>query len=338
MVAQLYPRLRWADHLPVDYATMRSDSYRYLNEVREAVMPRFLDAATGRFKTALLRESPCLLCGERRFTPEFDKEGLSFVRCAACALVQVNPLPIERVADDFYASEHYSRVMQTHVVEKHAYRIDRFATERVDTWERVLGPGENRACLDVGCASGFVLELAHQRGWRACGVDLNQRAVEVARGKGLDVQCAPLESCTFADASFDVVTLYDVLEHLYRPMDILRRAHQLLKPGGLLVLYVPNYESFLRLVLGVDAFFIWGIFHLTYFTGETLAHAVRTAGFDVLSIETHGMDMADLIWREEHRGAGRPTDYVREHREKFQFVIDTAGWGNSLRLYASRPA
>lgn len=336
-----FARLRWEDHKPVDYELMRSDSYRYLNEAREALMPQFLDPSTGEFRADLVREGRCLLCQRSSFEELFWKEGLRFVRCRECDLIQVNPVPVEEVAETFYQSETYDRIMKMHTVDLSAYRRQRFGTERVVAWEALLGrPSAEKpmSVLDVGCADGFVLEAAQEQGWRAYGVDLNPAAVQAAQRKGLNVKLGKLEECFFdEEPSFDVVTMYDLLEHTYHPMTLLVRAYELLKPGGLLVLYVPNWNSLARLVLGTDLFFIWGIFHLSYFTPATLSRAVVWAGFEVVRMETQGMDIADLIWREENRGQGRSMAYLRDYREEFQFIVNASGWASNLRLFARKP-
>jgi len=336
-----FARLDPDDHLPVDYGLMRSESYMYINQAREALMGDFLDAGTGRFREELLADSPCLSCSASDFTELFQKEGLRFVECRACGLIQVNPLPVQEVADLFYNSETYNRFMQMHEVDLTDYRKSRFGQERVDAWEMFLGkPSASRpmTALDVGCAGGFVLEVAGERGWNAFGIDLNPRAVEAGRKRGLDLRQLKFEALDVAETgAIDVVAMYDLLEHTYNPREMVSKAFEVLRPGGLFVVYVPNWNSLVRLILGKEAFFIWGIFHLTYFTADTLGRLLTDAGFGIERIETQGMDVADLIWREENRGAGRDMSYCREHMEAFQFVANAGGWGNNLRVYARKP-
>jgi SAM-dependent methyltransferase len=99
--------------------------------------------------------------------------------------------------------------------------------------------------LDVGCATGDFLDVMRQYpGWEVCGVELSDYASRYAREQlGLDVRTGTLESAQFPEAVFDVVTLWDVIEHLPDPLGTLRQIHRLLRPGGLLVFNTPNLES-----------------------------------------------------------------------------------------------
>ena len=95
--------------------------------------------------------------------------------------------------------------------------------------------------LDIGCATGNFLHLMQQKGWQCTGVDIKPGAVQYARQHfGLDVIQADLESAHFPADHFDVVTMWDVLEHVIDPCGTIREVSRVLKPGGWFVLRVPN--------------------------------------------------------------------------------------------------
>ena len=98
--------------------------------------------------------------------------------------------------------------------------------------------------LDVGCGTGgFLKELCRDSKWQAVGVDISERALETARQQGLTVQCGELDSLHLPAASFDVVTLWEVIEHVPNPRGMLLEIHRLLKPAGVLLMSTPNSES-----------------------------------------------------------------------------------------------
>lgn len=134
--------------------------------------------------------------------------------------------------------------------------------------------------LDVGCASGHFLREAREAGWSIAGVEpsetLYAKAVETL-GNDAGLQCAVLEQTSFAPASFDAVTLWDVLEHVPEPVAFMKLCGALLKPGGKLILNVPNLDSPEAQLLGKR----WPLLlaeHLNYFTRKSLRICGEAAG------------------------------------------------------------
>lgn len=104
-----------------------------------------------------------------------------------------------------------------------------------------LPPGR---ILDVGCATGRFLTALQKRGWTVSGLELNPEVAQRARQElGLDVRVGTLESAKFSESSFDLVTMWDVLEHVCSPMRTMREVQRILRPGGWFVFRVPNPES-----------------------------------------------------------------------------------------------
>jgi len=118
----------------------------------------------------------------------------------------------------------------------------RSACRVLDLIERRFGSTGGRL-LDIGCAFGFLLEEARNRGWQTFGIEPNETVGRIARDKGLDVRIGHFPEVNFEPMQFDVVCLMDVLEHLDDPDAIIRNIRKVLRPGGLLVLNVPNGEG-----------------------------------------------------------------------------------------------
>jgi SAM-dependent methyltransferase len=139
---------------------------------------------------------------------------------------------------------------------------------------------EAGALLDVGCATGLFLERMRRRGWQVAGVEMNPVIAKRARDAfGLYVYTGTLESGSFSDAAFDLVTLWDVLEHVPSPRQTLREIGRVLRPGGWLVFRVPNPES-----LGAQVFGrFWAGWdlprHLWIAPRSALEPALSAAGF-----------------------------------------------------------
>ncbi len=134
--------------------------------------------------------------------------------------------------------------------------------------------------LDVGCASGLFLREARNAGWSVAGVEpsevLYSRAVATLQGDA-ELHCSILEQAGFAPESFDVVTLWDVLEHVPEPVEFMRTCSALLKPGGKLFLNVPDLDSREARLLGKR----WPLLlaeHLNYFNRPSLRVCGDKAG------------------------------------------------------------
>ncbi|MDP6979183.1 MAG: class I SAM-dependent methyltransferase [Myxococcota bacterium] len=134
--------------------------------------------------------------------------------------------------------------------------------------------------LDVGCAAGLFLELVADAGWRAVGIEPSAALCADARnrvGPGVEIECATLETATLETGVFDVVTLWDVLEHARDPRAFLAEAAAPLEPGGFLILNVPLLESAVARMLGAR----WPLLlpeHLHYFSRQSLRSCAEAAG------------------------------------------------------------
>jgi 2-polyprenyl-3-methyl-5-hydroxy-6-metoxy-1,4-benzoquinol methylase len=260
---------------------------------------------------------------------------MQLVRCRGCDLVYVSPTFDEAHYKKVYRSAEYQEIVRDLGVKSHEYRVARFGRERVDIMARHLSAARPRL-LDVGCSTGFVVEAARDRGWDAVGLDLNPSAVEFGRGRGLDLREVALEDAGLEPATFDAVTLFDVLEHLIDPVRTLRACIRLVKPGGIVFLYVPNYDSASRLLMGKDAHFIWPTHHLNYYTPVTIQDLLRRQGLGTEYLATEGLDIVDYLWyrREVH---GRHDEGVEEIADLLQFFANAGAYGKNLRVIARRP-
>lgn len=200
------------------------------------------------------------------------------VRCVRCGLIYVSPRPTQtggaeiyrRLRDERYASLREERV--TH------FEHD---LEELEAWcDR--GP-----VLDVGCGSGYFLEAAARRGWGpAQGVELNSWMVELGRAAGLEISAGQLREQRYPDQSFQLVCFWDVIEHMNDPAVELAEAFRILRPGGMLVLLVPDGESFWARLLGERW---WAVIrmHLYYFTRATATRFLEQGGFQVEQVGTY---------------------------------------------------
>jgi len=326
----LIPYRRPDEYQAVDVARLRpGDSYAQLMAKRTHPIEELV-RAHGTIPDELLTPRPCPTCGGADATLEIEKDHMRIVRCAACGLVYVSPTFDEAHYKSVYRSTEYQEIVRDLGISSHAYRVQRFGRERVAIMARHLRAARPRM-LDVGCSTGFVVEAAREAGWEAVGLDLNPSAVEYGARRGLDVRNVALEDAGFEPASFDAVCLFDVLEHLVDPVRTLRACVRLLRPGGIVFLYVPNYDSASRLLMGRDAHFIWPTHHLNYYSPATIRDLLRREGLRTEYLATEGLDLVDYLWhrRQVH---GARDEGVEAIADLLQFFVNAGAYGKNLRV------
>jgi len=133
--------------------------------------------------------------------------------------------------------------------------------------------------LEVGCGSGWMLRLMQARGWRAEGVDFDEKAVAYARAQGLHVGLGDIRAQGYAAQSFDAIVGSHLIEHLYEPEEFLRECRRLLTQNGRLVLVTPNLESLGHKIFKRNWRGLEPPRHLQLFTANSIAELSRLAGF-----------------------------------------------------------
>jgi 2-polyprenyl-3-methyl-5-hydroxy-6-metoxy-1,4-benzoquinol methylase len=328
------PYRRLDEYQKVDVSKLRpAGSYKQLIEKRTHPIDELV-RRHGKVPDDLLTPRACPTCGSRDAAHELDKDHLRLVRCRECDLVYVSPTFDEAHYKSVYVQQDYQDIVRDLGIKSHQYRVDRFGRERVELMAKHLHLARPRY-LDVGSSTGFVVEAARDRGWEAIGIDLNPSAVEFGTTRGLDLRPVALEDAGFEPASFDAVSLFDVLEHLLDPVRTLRAAIALLRPGGIVFLYVPNYDSASRLLMGRDAHFIWPTHHLNYYTPATIRHLMAREQLTTEYLVTEGLDVVDYLWY-RREVLGKSDEGIEEIADLLQFFVNAGAYGKNLRVIARK--
>jgi 2-polyprenyl-3-methyl-5-hydroxy-6-metoxy-1,4-benzoquinol methylase len=238
------------------------------------------DAASG------LREVACLFCGTSDEELRFRDGPFRVVRCRRCGLTYVTPrLPKERL-HQMYQEEYWSsgRAKDFGYTQYLAEAPLYLRTYRLRSKLIAAHRPQPGRVLDVGCAAGFFLRVMADLGWSTTGLEISDKMCEYARGTLAlpDVRRGDLLSVPVEPASFDVVTLWDVIEHLEDPPTHLRAARAALRDDGLLVIETQNVASGFARLMGRR----WQHFkheeHLYHFDPATLERLLRDAGLRIV--------------------------------------------------------
>lgn len=209
----------------------------------------------------------------------------------------------------------------------------RFGSERAKFINQNHDMSLPKTFLEIGCSTGFTLEALADKGWDVVGVELNPSATNFGRRRGLEIYNKTLDEVDIKK-KFSAVALFDVLEHLVNPAEIINKIKEMMVPGGYIFIYVPNWNSATRELLGVeDTHFILPTHHLTYFTPITLKNFLVKNQFDVFHWKTQGIDLVDLVCLYKEKGFN-DVGFVENHMEALQFYINASGHGKNLRMFA----
>ncbi|MFO7462079.1 MAG: class I SAM-dependent methyltransferase [Desulfatiglandales bacterium] len=165
--------------------------------------------------------------------------------------------------------------------------------KRLRKVERLAGSRPGETCiLDVGCNVGTFLHEAKARGFTATGVEPDRRAVEIGVGSGLDIRCGYLHEVGIAESSYDIITLFEVIEHLWEPIPLMQECRRILKPSGLVLLTTGNTQSWTVKFLGERwDYFDLALGHVSFFCPSSIVRLAEKAGFEVEKIETKSVSV-----------------------------------------------
>lgn len=231
--------------------------------------------------------SHCPFCQGKNLKLVSDAEGRRIYQCLGCGLVsaaseiingQLSPKAKARLRTKNYQKK-VKKWLQDYLGEK-PYLLARFEKRLVEI-EKRKKPGK---ILDIGCAAGFFLELVQKHGWEVFGVDTSPEAIKYCL-KTIDssrILCGTLKEVGLQSQFFDVIVIFETLEHIPNLRSFLAEVKRVLKPDGLLALTVPNQGGLVSKLLGRRWFDYKRLQHLHFFTPETLKMVLEKASFKVL--------------------------------------------------------
>ncbi|MGE0143871.1 MAG: class I SAM-dependent methyltransferase [Planctomycetota bacterium] len=243
------------------------------------------------------RDLACGLCGVSDPVPLFDLQWSRAVRCRQCGFAYVDP----RSSSEALKARLQEWAVQD-VVDPERLRIA-FEDGAIAMYSRYLASVERakrsdgRRLLDVGCATGALLSVADSRGWNAEGLEVGQASAAYVRDHlGLVVHGQSLFDFSPQAAGYDAVTLLEVIEHLEEPVAALRAVAEWIRPGGVLLLSTPNFDSLFRRLHGPR----WWVVncpddHIAFFTPRTIRAAIEAVGLRLVSCRSRGFDIIGML-------------------------------------------
>ncbi len=267
----------------------------------------------------------CDLCGSEERTPLFVKEGFVHVRCKNCGLVYVSPR----------LSDHLSGQVHAGTAEMGDDFLSKSQTKRLlDELKRLEQFRKLNRILEIGPGKGWFLEQANKLGWETWAVEVNSKALERLKAIGIHRIINDEESLNqILEESFDVVRIWDVLEHLESPKKTLAMSFNALRKAGIIKISTTNFRSLSRIVNGPNWVYLNGADHIVLFEPKTIDRMFREVGFSRIKVRTRSFNLRKKLYHPPEDLTKIPI-LIKPFRKLIDEAIQFTKYGHQLIVEA----
>jgi len=324
-----------------DVDTKRNEFFAQM----ERELGEMMDPVTKAPRAELVEDVPCPCCGTPG-APLLKKWGFTYDKCPNCTAIFTNPRLKEEVviqlyrqgseANEMWAKNVHSSPVQMATNHKYFHEQARFLKTFCPTG----------GLVDVGCGNGDFLVEARKQGFECLGLELEEKAVAIARSKNLEIIDSLLDDARVNTRRFDALTMFGVLEHLFEPERDLRRIHGLLKDDGIFLGITPNSMSMVGMLLHEEARFYTPRNHPVIFSGYALRKLFERCGFEVVHLDTVLSGYESIVNTLQYREPFGPMKFeaffpeklvgLVSNREKFEELLFQFDLGLRLRIVARK--
>jgi 2-polyprenyl-3-methyl-5-hydroxy-6-metoxy-1,4-benzoquinol methylase len=227
------------------------------------------------FKPTQMVDDPQKLYGAASGIPGTQ----TIVKCKSCEMIYESPR-----FDDAVILQGYTQSNEAGHDSQYPMRVESFYRTLKSLKKHI--PAAGSKILDIGTAGGAFLEAAQQFGYDAWGMEPSQYLVKQGKARGLKIEAGTIDSHPFAPQSFDMVCLWDVIEHLTQPREALVKIKSLLKPGGILLINYPDIGTWQAKITGAKFWWIISV-HLQHFTRSTIKAICQKTGYQVFHLQPY---------------------------------------------------
>ncbi|MDR1039437.1 MAG: class I SAM-dependent methyltransferase [Deltaproteobacteria bacterium] len=315
------------------YGTARFNRETGRDRAARIPFQEFVDPETGLLRPDLVRPRSCPVCSTPPGPGLFVKGGFRHVRCPECGLIYVSLVLREDVMLRYWREElAWMSVLNSGPQEE----LDRLKfSYGLEAAEAHLARGVPGNVLDMGAGNGTFVRTASARGWKATAVEINTESAQSMLDEGYQVIVKPLELSDVPHGAFELVTFWEVLEHLAEPRQTLARVAPLFAEGGLLLVLVPNAGSLVTRILHEKSHTFGGHSHLNHFNAGSLTRLLESLDYEILEMETLLTELGainnHLDFQDPYRGEAAP--FVPELTPE---LIHDRLWGSRLFVLARR--
>jgi 2-polyprenyl-3-methyl-5-hydroxy-6-metoxy-1,4-benzoquinol methylase len=234
-----------------------------------------------------LQQNPCPVCDATRPQPAYQVKGFTIARCGACGMHYTNPrLPTDALYEIYRRDYFHSNKDGYEDYELSAH----LRKKTFEKWYADIRPFLHRdtgKSLDIGCAAGYFMDVLKSDGWQPEGIELDESMRGTPRARGYQVFDQPLEFFT-PTGTYDLITLFDVIEHLPGLKADVAKIAGMLSPQGCVALVTPDITSLQRKIFGARWFQFKPTEHIYYFSPDALRRVFAPHGLEVVLLKRAG--------------------------------------------------
>lgn len=310
----------------LDPAQMRSKNfYKNLLEMQMHLMAKY------RHVIKQPHQFVCPLCQKSRGSVFLEYRGYPLFECSACSLVSPN-IDFNKIREDeIYDSAAYERDVKREILDTYEYRKKTLAPERVHYILEKTGLTAARLkLLDVGCGPGYFLSYLTDQGIANKGIELTPYLVDICRQKGLTVTRTDVGD--EPNEEYNVITLFDVLEHVSNPLPFFRTLSEKLGDGGYVLAYTPHIHSLAYALMGGKQNTLAPYQHVCFYNERSLQYLAAHTNFRVHSIDYYGLDIMDYFCYKLTEDKVNYLEKLKEFIPVMQAIVDKQGLSNHMRV------
>lgn len=248
---------------------------------------KFLDKKTLKFFVNLTKMRSCPVCDSTKYVHVLDKSGGSYVKCMKCTMIYLNPVFKKNVLDEYYRNLDTGQAI---IVNNESDFYKEIYVKGLNKISKIINKGK---ILDIGCSSGVFLDIAKNRGWETYGIEPMKLEAEMCKNKGHILYTEKLDDLKI-DIKFDVITLWDVFEHLPDGIEQLKLFKSKLSPKGIIFMQIPNSDALAPRVMRERCNMFDGIEHVNIYNPKTIKLVAQKVGLNIKELGTVISEIAVL--------------------------------------------
>lgn len=278
------------------------------------------------------KHANCLICSKDKLIPLLDYyEKHKLIKCTECGFVFMENIPSTKELDSYYNSYSYSTEGYLSQITIKSYNL------LLDEFEKYRSLNK---LLDIGCGRGWFLVEAQKRGWEVFGTEYSHTALKICKNNGIQTKEGGLDKNMFNYNMFDIVTSFEVIEHINTPQNEIKIVSNLLRKGGFFYCTTPNFNSILRYYLKEKYNLIEYPEHLAYYTKTTLNKLIKKHGFKQEKFLSTGISITRLntsIDKKSEKLISKESsdEILRQKLEKKWYLLLIKKFANTLLTWAN---
>ena len=225
----------------------------------------------------------CFLCNSGSLNKLSGYEPHHLIKCQSCQFVFCEPIPTAMELEKHYENYGRNDYLSPLTIKRYHEILDSFEPYR-----------KTNKLIDVGCGIGYFLEEAKKKGWEVYGTEFTDEAIRICSKKGIKMNKGILDPENYDGQEFDIITSFEVIEHINNPQTELANFYKILRKGGLVYCTTPNFNSLLRYRLKEKYNVLGYPEHLSYYTPKSLKFIFNRSGFKTKKIKATGISFTRL--------------------------------------------